>query len=139
MNIMPRSSSRSCRCWRGGCAAADPIAAQGNRPQLAAGAFVAAVVVLCVSALGLNATVSFLQLHFKKRALPLAVRSLTDSQQGMPAQLGSWLAVSTDQPVDPEIRQVLGTDQYLFRDYVDIRRWPREQVAALARSASGGM
>jgi hypothetical protein len=49
----------------------------------------------------------------------------------MPAQIGDWLMVSTDQPVDPEIRQVLGTDQYLFRDYVNTRHWPREQVAAL--------
>jgi len=108
-----------------------PSLRQAATRSLGRGAFVAAVAVLCVSALGLNATVSFLQLHFKKRALPLAVRSLTDPQQGMPAQLGSWLAVSTDQPVDPEIRQVLATDQYLFRDYVDTRRWPRERVEAL--------
>jgi hypothetical protein len=99
--------------------------------SLGRGAFVAVVVVLCVSALGLNATVSFLQLHFKKRALPLAVRSLIDPQEGMPVQVGDWLAVSTDQPVDPEIRQVLATDQYLFRDYVNTRRWPREQMASL--------
>ncbi len=98
--------------------------------SLSRGAFVAAVVVLCVSALGLNATVSFLKLHFKKHALPLAVRSLTDPQEGMPAQLGPWLAVSTDEAVDPEIRQVLATDQYLFRDYVDTRRWAQAQLAS---------
>jgi hypothetical protein len=108
-----------------------PSLRRATAHSLSRGAFVAAVAVLCVSALGLNATVSFLQLHFKKLALPLAVRSLTDPQQGMPAQLGTWLAVSTDQPIDPEIRQVLGTDQYLFRDYVNTQRWPREQIAAM--------
>ena len=99
--------------------------------SLSRSAFVVAVVVLCVSALGLNATVSFLQLHFKKHALPLAVRSLTDRAEGMPAQLGPWLAVSADEAIDPEIQQVLGTDQYLFRDYLDTRRWPSEQLASI--------
>lgn len=114
-----------------------PSLRQAILQSLSRSAFVAAVIVLCVSALGLNATVSFLQLHFKKHALPLAVRSLIDPAEGMPVQLGPWLAVSTDEAIDPEIRQVLGTDQYLFRDYVDTRRWPKEQLAALRQMSRG--
>jgi uncharacterized protein DUF3485 len=101
------------------------------RQSLQRGAFVAVIVVLGVSALGLNATVSFLQLHFKKRPLPLAVRSLTDVTEGMPVSLGNWYSVSPDEAIDPEIQQVLGTAQYLFRDYADTRRWPKEQLLAL--------
>ena len=99
--------------------------------SLSRSAFVVAIVVLCVSALGLNGTVSFFQLHFKKRALPLAVRSLVDPAEGMPTRVGAWLCVSTDQAIDPEIQQVLATDQYLFRDYVDTRRWSTAQLASL--------
>ena len=90
---------------------------------LAQPAFLAAVVVLAVASLGLNAATSFLELHFKKRPVPLAVRSLGE---GLPATLGAWVQVSKDEAIDPEIQQVLGTSQYVFRDYVDTRAWPAE-------------
>lgn len=104
-------------------------------------AFLAAVVVLGISALGLNAATSFLQLHFKKLPVPLAVRSLSE---GMPATLGPWVQVSKDEAIDPEVQQVLATSQYIFRDYIDTREWPdqvdqikdlpdREREAALTR------
>jgi hypothetical protein len=101
------------------------------KQSLQRGAFVAVIVVLGASALGLNATVSFLKLHFKKQPLPLAVRSLTDSTEGMPVQLGHWISVSPDEAINPEIQQTLMTAQYLFRDYADTRRWPKEQLLAL--------
>jgi hypothetical protein len=80
-------------------------------------AFVAAVVVLAVAAAGLNVAVEAMQLHFKKLPVPLA-RSLAT----LPADLGPWHQVSKDQPLDAEMQQALGTDQYIFRDYVDTRR-----------------
>jgi hypothetical protein len=113
-----------------------PALRQAITPSLSRGAFVAAITVLGVSALGLNATVSFLQVHFKKRPLPLAVRSLNDATEGIPARMGPWVQVSKDEPIDPEMEQVLGTDQYLFRDYVDSRVWPSENLDDLKNATT---
>ena len=38
--------------------------------------FVIAIVILAVSAIGLNATATFLQLHFRKESVPLRVKVL---------------------------------------------------------------
>ena len=38
--------------------------------------------------------------------------------------MGPWVQVSIDQPLDPDIEHTLGTDQYIFRDYVDSRGEP---------------
>jgi hypothetical protein len=58
--------------------------------------------------------VSYLQLHFKKEPVPLA-HPLTV----IPDRFGSWVQVSQDKALDKEIQDVLGTDQYIFREYVD--------------------
>jgi len=77
-------------------------------------AFVVVVVILVVAALGLNAAVSFMQLHFKKErvelAKPLGV---------IPDRFGTWVQVSQDKVLDKELQDVLGTDQYIFRQYLD--------------------
>jgi hypothetical protein len=77
-------------------------------------AFVIVVVLLLAAALGLNAAVSFMQLHFKKEPVPLA-HPLTV----IPDRFGSWVQVSQDKALDKELQDVLGTDQYIFREYVD--------------------
>lgn len=79
-------------------------------------AFVAAVLVLGVAAVGLNAAVSYMRLHFKKQ--PVALRHDLAS---LPASLGPWKQVSKDEALEHEIQDVLGTDKYIFRDYVDER------------------
>ncbi len=86
------------------------------RRVLSQPAFLVAVAVLAVSALSLNAAVGFLRLHFKKLPCDLRVASL---KEGLPSHLGSWVQVSRDQPIDPELQQQLATSQYVFRDYVD--------------------
>jgi hypothetical protein len=78
--------------------------------------FFVIVIVLLFAAVGLNASVQFLKLHFKKDAVGL-VRPLG----AIPDRFGSWVQVSQDQPLDSEIEDVLGTDKYIFRDYVDER------------------
>lgn len=83
--------------------------------------FIAAAAVLLVSAVGLNAATSFLQLHFRKVAVPLPVRSLDDPKEGIPAKLGPWLQVSVDAPLSEDVEHALGTKIYLNRDYVDTR------------------
>ena len=84
------------------------------RRALAQPSFLIVFVVLMVAALGLNFSVSSMQLHFKKEPVEL-VKPLG----ALPEKFGSWVQVSQDQPLDKELQDVLGTDQYIFRDYVD--------------------
>jgi hypothetical protein len=87
-------------------------------------AFLLAVGILSVSAVGLNVAVSALQLHFKKAPVYPA-RDLAT----IPKQLGPWVQVSIDEPLDHELQDTLGTDRYVFRDYVDTRRATAEELA----------
>lgn len=84
--------------------------------------FLAAAAVLLVCAGGFNAAARSLQLHFRKQAVPLPVRSLDDKVEGLPATIGGrWLQVTDDQPLTADVEHVLGTKQYLTRLYVDLR------------------
>ncbi len=78
--------------------------------------FLVAAVILGVSAVGLNVAVSRLQLHFKKVPVEPA-RDLST----IPARLGPWVQVSKDEPLASDVQEMLGTKQYVFRDYVDTR------------------
>ena len=79
-------------------------------------AFLIVAGVLLVAALGLNGAVNFMQLHFKKEPVALSHELGT-----IPARIGSWVQVNQDQPLDSETQDVLGTDKYIFREYVDER------------------
>ena len=88
--------------------------------------FVVAVLLLGTAAVTLNFATGFLQLHFKKRAVPMAV-SAFDAPDGFPSKVGAWVQVSTDTPLDPDTEHILGTKQYVNRIYVDSRALdPRE-------------
>lgn len=76
--------------------------------------FMIVTLVLTTAALGLNVAVSAMKLHFKKEPVPLA-RPLG----AIPERLGTWVQVSQDQPLDKEMQDVLGTKEYIFRDYVN--------------------
>ena len=78
--------------------------------------FLVALVILLAAAIGLNAAVGTLKLHFKKAPVPLA-RELG----AIPNRLGPWVQVSLDEALDKEMQDMLGTDKYVFRDYVDTR------------------
>jgi hypothetical protein len=84
------------------------------RRALSQRSFLIVTVVLLTAALGLNVAVSAMKLHFKKEPVPLA-RALG----AIPPRLGSWVQVSQDQPLDKEMQDVLGTKEYIFRDYVN--------------------
>jgi len=77
-------------------------------------AFLVAAGVLLVTAICLNGAVQMLQLHFKKLPVPLR-HSLGE----IPTTLGPWVQVDSDQPLDPEMVDNLGTSDYIFRAYVN--------------------
>jgi hypothetical protein len=87
-------------------------------------AFLTAAAILLVAAVGLNAATKFLQLNFKKDPVPLRADLKT-----LPKRMGPWLQVSIDRPLNPEVQEVLGTDLYVFRDFVDTRKVTPEEIA----------
>jgi hypothetical protein len=91
-------------------------------------AFLGAVIVLGVAAVGLNAATEAMRLQFRKEAVPLAVPRLDDEKLGIPARLGHWVQVTKDEPLDPQVQEVLGTKEFVFRDYVDSRLVSREDI-----------
>ena len=78
--------------------------------------FIVAVVVLGLAAVGLNGATSFMKLYFKK--LPV---SLSLPLKELPRQLGPWKCVGIDKPLPSDIEHTLGTEEYIFRLYVDTR------------------
>ena len=55
---------------------------------------------------------------------------LDDPVHGIPAVMGPWVQISKDEPLSPDMAQVLAAQQYVFRDYVDSRIILRDDVAA---------
>jgi hypothetical protein len=85
--------------------------------------------ILLLSAIAFNGFVWNLKLHFKKDAVaqPREFRE-------MPPMMGHWLQVSQDDKLDKETEDVLGTENYIYRDYVQIDRAGADLVAYLASS-----
>jgi hypothetical protein len=97
---------------------AAPAAPVGESVKRAIGnpAFLAVFAVLFVAALSLNAATQYMKLYFKKEPVPLA-----KALETIPRELGPWVQVSEDEALNPEMLDVLGTRQYVFREYVDSR------------------
>jgi len=47
--------------------------------------------------------------------------ALTHPLATLPERLGTWVQVSQDQPLEKEMQDVLATDKYIFREYLDER------------------
>jgi len=78
--------------------------------------FLLVVAILAISALGLNVAVGYLKLKFLKDRVDLKQELST-----LPAQLGDWVQVSKDEPLDKELQAQLGTEKYVFRDFVNTK------------------
>lgn len=87
-------------------------------------AFVVTFVILLVGAVGLNGAANLMQLHFKK--LPVNLQAPLKS---LPTHFGPWQQVSMDNPLSHDLEAVLGTKEYIFRDYIDTRVVPRSRMA----------
>jgi hypothetical protein len=77
--------------------------------------FIVAVGVLLVAALGLNASVQFLQLHFKKQPVPIRQSFKT----GVPEVMGNWVQLARDEHLNHDVVDALGTKEFLFCHYVN--------------------
>jgi hypothetical protein len=95
----------------GGLRAGSPVRRALRQPS-----FAVAAAVLLVSAATLTGATKLMSLHFKK--LPVELRKPVDT---VPARLGPWMQVSKDQALSKEFVDVLGTEKYFFRDYLDTR------------------
>jgi exosortase len=101
---------------------AEPAAGPGPAPRAAAARrwqppFVAVVLVLGLSAAGLEGATWFGNLSLLK--VPVALVKPLDT---LPARLGPWQQVGPNQILDADVEGVLGTQQYVIRDYLDRRR-----------------
>jgi hypothetical protein len=94
--------------------------------------FLLAAGVLAVAAVGLNSAARALEMHFKKQPVPLRVR-LDDDKRGVPTQLGPWVSVQQTSSLNEDVRHTLGTDQFVFRTYLDSRAAGRDTVERLVR------
>jgi hypothetical protein len=82
------------------------------------------VAILAVSAAGLNGVVNLMQLKFLKDPVPLK-----QELSVIPAQMGNWVQVSIDEPIDKELEDQLATNKYVFRDYVNTKLVSPEDLA----------
>lgn len=96
--------------------------AGGQRPTVLAAmkeafghrGFLAVFAVLLLAAVGLNATVGFMKLHFRKEPVSMAMKF----SEAIPPSLGRWVLVARD-TIDAEMQAQLGTDQFLFCHFIN--------------------
>jgi hypothetical protein len=75
-----------------------------------------AAFIMTVATLDIGGAAQFMQLKFRKTPVPLAKPLET-----VPGKLGPWVQLSIDQPLDADLEHTLGTKQYIFRKYGDVR------------------
>jgi hypothetical protein len=95
-------------------------------------AFLAVLVVLFAGAVGINAATSAMRLHFRKEALPLRAK---EGLSALPLQIGDWVCVPEPHTLNPDVAHDLGTDQYVFRTYVDTSAKAPGAVTTVATKA----
>jgi exosortase len=78
--------------------------------------YVAVVVLLVASATTLTAASRVLHLHFVKIPVPL-----TQPLTKLPADLGPWHESGGNRGLSADVKESLGTNQFLFREYIDGR------------------
>jgi hypothetical protein len=82
--------------------------------------------ILLLAAVTLNASVHYMQLYFKKEPVPQP----RDFHE-LPAVMGHWMQISIDEPLDKEVQDYLGTDKYVYRDYIQVDRCGVDLLAYL--------
>jgi hypothetical protein len=78
--------------------------------------FLIVFLVLLTGAIGLNAATTAFKLFFRKEALPLRAK---EGLEALPEHLGKWVCVPEVHTMDADTAHELGTEMYVFRDYVN--------------------
>src|SRR6185295_1556 len=75
-----------------------------------------------VAAIGLNLTVSYLRLHFRKEPVPMRIAAGGTAWSTIPQRVGDhWVQLPQGESLGEDLLKALGTDQYLFVNYVNAR------------------
>jgi len=99
------------------------------RPRRFGAAFISVSIILIVAAAALNFTTASKGLHYKKSPVPQP-REFQD----LPPVMGKWMQVSLDKKMDPELEDVLGTDKYVYRDYVRVDKCGADLLTLLSNA-----
>ena len=104
----------------------NPISPKSSR-GIAHTSFLVVAGALLLAAIVFNGFVWNMRLHFKKEAVPQP-REFSE----LPPLMGHWLQISQDDKLDKEMEDVLGTEKYIYRDYVQVDRAGADLVAFVA-------
>lgn len=85
--------------------------------------------ILLLAAVTLNASVHYMQLYFKKEPVPQP----RDFHE-LPRIMGHWMQISIDERLDKEVEDYLGTDKYVYRDYIQVDRCGADLLTFLDRN-----
>jgi hypothetical protein len=102
-----------------------------NRRGVSQTAFVLVASVLLLAAVALNFTAASKGLYFKKKAVPQPKEF-----REIPQLMGQWLQVSQDQKLDKETQDILGTDKYIYRDYIRVDQRGADFLVNLLRPST---
>jgi exosortase len=92
---------------------------------------IAVLCILLTSAGALAASSRLLHLYFLKVPVPLP-RPLTE----IPADLGPWRQCGGNRAIAADVQETLGTNDYIFRDYVDSRVVGEQEVETIRQHPS---
>jgi hypothetical protein len=97
-----------------------------NPRRIATPAFLAAMAVLTVSALGMQAAIRHFKIYLHKN--PIYAEPINGKERvlrALPGETARWLRLGQDRVESPESLEVLGTENYISRVYVEKTGTPR--------------
>jgi hypothetical protein len=98
------------------------------RRGLSQPAFIGVSAVLLLAAVALNFTAASKGLYFKKKAVPQP----REFREIAPV-MGQWMQVSEDKKLDKETQDILGTEKYIYRDYIRVDQRGADFLVNLSR------
>jgi uncharacterized protein DUF3485 len=85
--------------------------------------FLISAAILLIAAIGLNASVAKMKLHFKKESVPL--RKSFAGTEPIPVILGPWVQVAREEVLDADMLASLATNEFLFCHYIDSSKFSK--------------
>ncbi|MBL9002279.1 MAG: hypothetical protein JNK25_14200 [Phycisphaerae bacterium] len=98
------------------------------RPLFVRPAYIAAIVILSVSAVAMSAAISSFKLYLRKEKIYAPDGRMVSA---IPSESESFVRLGSDQRMPPEIEEVLGTPNYVSRVYLEKEPRPGKERRAL--------